>query len=79
LTEPKIAIVDLRAIVRGQAPDVTLESRDIVFVPLTPYRTVSRYAELILNTFVRSVGTHAGVKAVDPNAPTPGAFIPIGR
>jgi polysaccharide export outer membrane protein len=79
LSEPQIALVDLRAIVRGQAPDVTLESRDIVFVPITPYRTVSRYVELILNTFARSVGANAGVKAVDPNASTLGAFIPIGR
>jgi polysaccharide biosynthesis/export protein len=78
LTEPKIALVDMRAIVRGQSPDVTLESRDIIFVPFTPYRTVSRYVELILNTFARSVGANAGIKAVDPNAATLTSVVPIG-
>lgn len=72
LSAPKIAVVDYRAVVRGQAPNVPLEPRDIVFVPFTPYRTLSRYADLILTTFVRTVGVNEGARAVS------GSTVPVG-
>lgn len=72
MSTPAIAVVDYRAIVRGQAPNVPLEPRDIIFVPFTPYRTLSRYADLILTTFVRTVGVNEGARAVN------GGTAPIG-
>lgn len=68
LNHPSISIVDYRAVIKGRAPDVTLEPHDIVYVPYTPYRTLTRYADLILNTFVRTVGVNEGAHAVDSHA-----------
>lgn len=78
LTQPKIAVVDYRAIVRGQAPDVRLEPHDIVYVPFAPYRTVTRYLDLIVNTFVRTVGANEGARAVSGGALPVGVNVPLG-
>jgi protein involved in polysaccharide export with SLBB domain len=63
LTEPQISIVDYKGIVHGRTPDVLLEANDIVYVPFTPYRTLTRYANLILDTFARTVGANEGARA----------------
>lgn len=77
LTDPQIAIVDYEAIVLGRAPDVRLEPQDIVYVPYTPYRTLKRYVNLILDTFVRATGVNEGARAVDTNIPPPGISVPV--
>jgi hypothetical protein len=63
LSEPKIAIVDFKAILAGKAPDVRLEPHDVVYVPFSPYRTLERYAKLITDTFVRTVAANEGGRA----------------
>ena len=63
LAEPRIALVDLKAIMTGRAPDVRLEPRDIVYVPASPYRTLERYAKMITDTFVRTVAANEGGRA----------------
>jgi protein involved in polysaccharide export with SLBB domain len=78
LAEPKVAVVDYKAIVKGQAPDVRLEARDIVYVPFAPYRTLTRYADLILDTFVRTVGANEGARAASGGAVPIGVNVPIG-
>jgi protein involved in polysaccharide export with SLBB domain len=79
LTDPTISIVDYKDIITGRAPDVALEPRDIVYVPLKPYRLLSRYAELIMTTFVSSVAINEGSRAVLKNPPpTQGILIPFG-
>lgn len=77
LSDPQMAIVDYQAIITGQAPDVRLEPQDIVYVPYTPYRTLKRYANLILDTFVRATGVNEGARAIDPNIPPPGVTVPV--
>jgi protein involved in polysaccharide export with SLBB domain len=77
LTEPQIAVVDYEAIVLGRAPDVRLEPQDIVYVPYTPYRTLKRYVNLILDTFVRATGVNEGARAIDPNILPPGISVPV--
>lgn len=69
VTEPTIAVYDYRAIVTGLAPNVQLEPNDIVYVPRTPYHVLARYLDLIVTTFVRTVGVNAGARAanVDQN------------
>src|SRR6185436_5002824 len=67
LAQPQIAIVAVDAILRGQAADVRLEAGDIVFVPYTPQRVLTRYVNLILDTFARTVGVNAGVRTVSGN------------
>ncbi len=79
LTEPQIAIVDLGAIVRGRTPDVRLEPGDIVYVPFTPYRTLNRYVDLILDTFARTVGVNAGARAAGGTVSPVGVNVTIGR
>lgn len=63
LADPKIAVVDFKAILMGRAPDVRLEPRDIVFVPSTPYRTLERYARMVTDTFVKTVAANEGGRA----------------
>ncbi len=79
LSQPQIAIVNYRKVIRGEAQDVALQPRDIVFVPLSPYRYITRYAEMILNTFVSASAINAGSQIVT-TIPTAGAgvFIPVG-
>ncbi len=68
LAHPEIAIVAVDEILRGRAPDVRLEAGDIVFVPYAPQRVLTRYVNLILDTFARTVGVNAGARAVSGSA-----------
>lgn len=77
LANPEIAIIDYKDILVGNRPDVQLEPRDIVYVPYSPMRGVRRYVNLILDTFVRTVGVNEGARAIDRNAGTVGVAVPI--
>ena len=79
LSNPEIAIVDYKRVIRGEAPDMALQPGDIVYVPLSPYRYIYRYAEMIVQTFASSAAINAGVRAVG-QAPkgAAGVFIPVG-
>lgn len=79
LTQPQIAVIDLGAIVHGRSPDVRLEPGDIVYVPFAPYRTLARYANLILDTFARTVGVNAGAHAAGGNVSPVGVNVSLGR
>lgn len=79
LTTPQIAVVNYDAIIKGKAPDVRLQPRDIVYVPFTPYRSLTAYANLIVNTFVRTVAANEGGRAVNPLYQKPGVVIPISQ
>jgi protein involved in polysaccharide export with SLBB domain len=72
LTNPEIAIVDLGAILAGKQPDVKLEPRDIVYVPTTSFESLSKYAGMIVDTFVRTVSANEGGRAVTSTA------VPVG-
>lgn len=78
MSDPKIAVVNYDDIVRGKAPDVILEPRDIVYVPYSPYRFLSRYWDLIMTTFVRAVAINEGARAASDEAGVAGVSIPIG-
>ena len=77
LDNPRIAIVDYGEIIRGEAPDVLLEPRDIIYVPFSPYRFLTKYLDLILTTFVRAVAINEGARAAEPNAAPAGVNIGI--
>jgi len=79
LAQPQLTVVDFKHVVRGEAPDVTLEPGDIVYVPLSPYRYLDHYLEVILDTFVSSAAINAGTRVVGvPSTGTAGVFIPVG-
>jgi protein involved in polysaccharide export with SLBB domain len=78
LSQPQVAVVDFNAIMSGQAPDLLLEPQDIVYVPHSPYRVLNRYVDLILETFVRTVGVNEGARAVSDRAVPLGVTVPLG-
>jgi polysaccharide export outer membrane protein len=68
LTHPQISIVAVDSVLKGRAPDVRLEAGDIVYVPNSPDRVLVRYVNLVLDTFVRTVGVNEGAYAIDRKA-----------
>lgn len=66
LSEPRIAIVNISQIIRGKAPDVLLEPRDIIYVPSSRYQLLGRYMSMIVSSFIRTVAINEGIRAVDP-------------
>lgn len=78
LTQPVVTLVDCDAILHGKAPDVALEPRDIVYVPDSPYKTINRYVDMILNTFVGTVAANEGIRAIDPEGVGVGINVPVG-
>jgi polysaccharide biosynthesis/export protein len=77
LSQPELIEVDYNAVLRGKAPNVTLEPGDIVYVPLSPYRFLTDYANLIVNTFVRTWAANMGTRAVEGGTPV-GVAVPVG-
>jgi len=65
VADPSIAVYDYKAIITGKTPNVQLEPNDIVYVPRSPYHVLARYLDLIVTTFVRTVGVNAGARAAD--------------
>ena len=78
LTQPQVAIVDLNAVMHGQQADVALAPDDIVYVPYTPYHVLTRYVDMILDTFVRTVGVNEGARAITREAVPVGVNVPVG-
>jgi hypothetical protein len=64
--------------VKGKAPDVLLEPGDIVYVPFTPYRTLVKYADLIVKSFVQTIAINEGARAVSRNVNPVGVNIGVG-
>ncbi len=80
LSQPKVAIINYKNVIRGEAPDVVLQPHDIVYVPYEPYRYLVRYVDLIMNTFVSTVAINEGIRSASSGATTTqtGVFIPVG-
>jgi polysaccharide export outer membrane protein len=78
LSAPQIAVVDYNAIVKGKALDVRLEPGDIVYVPNSPYTTLKRYFNIILNTFVATVAANEGIRAAGGTVGV-GVAVPVGQ
>lgn len=79
LSHPEIAILDYRNVLKGLAPDIALQPRDIVYVPYAPYRYLTRYIQLVVDTFVSSAAINAGTSLIgQPPGGSAGIFIPVG-
>lgn len=78
LTSPEIAIVDYNDIIKGRAGDVELQPHDIVFVPNSPYRLLTRYVDVALNTFLFSAAANAGTRVVGGTSAV-GTAVPVGN
>lgn len=77
LAAPQIAVVDYGAIVKGRATDVRLEPGDIIYVPNSPYTTLKRYLNMVINTFVTTVAANEGTRA-GGGAAGVGVSVPVG-
>ena len=63
LTEPHYAVVNFLAILKGRAPEVRLQPRDIVYVPDKPLAIWRGALQAMLETFVRTVAANEGLRA----------------
>jgi polysaccharide export outer membrane protein len=79
LSEPQVAVVDYKDVIRGQAQDIALQPNDIVYVPFSPYRYLWKYVELAVNTFVSAAAINAGSRLENQTTVGgAGVFIPVG-
>jgi len=78
LSNPKVAVVDFKAILKGNATDVILEPHDIVYVPFSPYSVLDRYLTSIVNTFVGTVAANEGSHFAG-SAANIGVSAPVGN
>jgi len=78
LSNPQMTVVDYGAIIKGGARDVALEPGDIIYVPNTPYATLKRYLNTIVNTFITTVAANEGIYAGSKPENGVGAAVPIG-
>lgn len=63
LTEPRYAVVNFLDILKGRAPEVRLQPRDIVYVPEQPLGMFQSAVKSIVDTFVRTVAANEGLRA----------------
>ncbi|WP_009965252.1 polysaccharide biosynthesis/export family protein [Verrucomicrobium spinosum] len=78
LTNPQVAVVNAREIMKGAATNIRLEPGDIVFVPGEGQLSPSYFAREALNTFVRIVAANEGGNAVSSESPNVGVNVDIG-
>ncbi|HEX4085841.1 MAG TPA: SLBB domain-containing protein [Chthoniobacteraceae bacterium] len=78
LTEPKVAVVNLKAMLNGKARDVRLQPQDIVWVPNSPFDRVESIVGGIVSTFARTVSVNEGNRAVISSAQPVQPSIGIG-
>ena len=77
LAAPQITVVDANAIMKGRNPDVRLEPGDVVYVPNSPYTTLKRYLNLIVNTFVTTVAANEGIRAAGGTTGGVNVVVPV--
>jgi polysaccharide export outer membrane protein len=68
LSEPRVAVVDLKAILTGRARNVELRPFDIVWVPDRPFEKIKEYFWVILNTATQTIAVREGARAVDADS-----------
>jgi protein involved in polysaccharide export with SLBB domain len=77
LSSPQLIEVNYNDILKGKAPNVLLEPGDIVYVPLSPYRFLTDYADLIVKTFAGAWTANMGIRAVEGSAQNVNVAVPI--
>jgi protein involved in polysaccharide export with SLBB domain len=77
ITEPRVAVVDFKAILAGQAKNVQLRSFDVVYVPDRPLQRFRDYFWLIMNSAAQTVAVREGANSVEGADGSPSLSIPI--
>jgi hypothetical protein len=78
LADPKVFVLNYNDIIKGKAADFALEPGDIVHVPNSPYTSLKRYVNLILNSFSATVAANEGVRAGGGTVNV-GVSVPVGQ
>ena len=65
LTEPKVAIIDLREHMKGKMQDFLLHPDDIIWVPKAPWERIERFAEQAVRSAVTSMAIREGRKLAE--------------
>ena len=58
---PQVAVVNIKAIMKGQEPDLRLEGGDLVWVPKSPWTKLENYVEAVLVTAAQAVAVQEGL------------------
>lgn len=77
LANPQMSVVDYGAVIKGRTQDVLLEPGDIVYVPNTPFSTLKRYLNTVVNTFITTVAANEGIRAGGGTVNV-GVSVPVG-
>ncbi len=64
--EPETQIVNIKSILSGQEPDITLTNRDIVFVNERPFELLERVLDTAIFTFLQTVTSESIIQEYRP-------------
>ncbi|MGZ0709552.1 polysaccharide biosynthesis/export family protein [Coraliomargarita sp. W4R53] len=79
LSDPKVAVVDFKAILAGKATNVELRPFDIVWVPDRPFERLERYFWVIFDSAATTIAVNEGANSVESTSgDSPSISIPIG-
>jgi protein involved in polysaccharide export with SLBB domain len=80
LTEPKVAVVDFKAILAGRATNVELRPFDIVWVPDRPFKKLETYFWVIFDAAATTIAVNEGANSVETiDGVSPSISISIGE
>jgi polysaccharide biosynthesis/export protein len=75
LVTPRVAKVDIGAILKGKARDIELEPGDIVYIPYAPWRKAAIMVDSMVRNFVRTIAINEGYRATVPGGYTTSPII----
>jgi protein involved in polysaccharide export with SLBB domain len=79
LSQPKVAVVDLEAILGGRSTNVELRPFDIVWVPDRPFHRLERYFWTVFDAAATTIAVREGANSVETiGDESPNVVIPIG-
>ena len=78
-SSPRVAVVDLKKILSGEARDVRLKPFDIVWVPDRPFKFLERYFWVVFDAAATTIAVREGANAVETTGDdSPSVVIPLG-
>lgn len=79
LRSPKVAVVDFKKILAGQATNFELKPFDIVWVPDRPFKILERYFWVVFDAAATTIAVREGANSVETiGGESPEVVIPIG-
>lgn len=77
-TEPKVCVVNLPLLMRGQAPNIKVQPGDIVWLPRSAWTNIRNYTQTVLTTAGQAIAVQEGLAALGATGNT-GVTIQAGR